>query len=429
MMEAEHFTETRAWLLPKKTRAGAGVFRGSIRHSVGAGLLYLVVLEGSIFGSGRLLEIGPVTVKMLLFGLTIIFTAWSLFALDRIRTVTMFLSVSFLALLGVATVNGLVHDATMSFIGGDLSPLLSFLVLPFFELTIRNRRVLSIVTRIMVLGATLLVAGYAAIFVSLAFRLVSFASLYEWVNAAGSEDFIFEGTNGNVFYKGAIYIVIAIFFLLFQKRLLSKMIAIVLSLSLVMVGSRGFFVAIAGAATIYVIIGPLRLTTKLVICTLAIFAGIALVPVVGPLLVKRASDEVRTNTISQVEDRATAASIILGHGFGVGVPERRGHMEIAYLEIFHKQGLMGLLWWAALFACIGIRFMRAIRRGNGDLAYPLMLTVAFIGLESLTNSFVNNPIGIYPILIVFVGLGVLSQSEGRKSALVPRLEKVRENPA
>src|SRR5438309_103984 len=128
-MEAEHFAGTRTWPLPKKIGAGVGLFRGDIRHSLGAGLLYLVVLEGSIFGSGRLLEIGPVTVKMLLFGLVILYTAWSLLALDRIRTSTTLLTVSLLALMGIAAVNGLSHDAKMSFIGSDVSPLLSFLVL------------------------------------------------------------------------------------------------------------------------------------------------------------------------------------------------------------------------------------------------------------------------------------------------------------
>src|SRR5690348_8538483 len=101
-MEAEHLAESRQWPFAEETRAGAGIFRGSIRHSVGAGLLYLVVLEGSIFGSGRLLQVGPVTVKMLLFGLTVIFTAWSLLALDRIRTSTALLTMSLLALLGIA---------------------------------------------------------------------------------------------------------------------------------------------------------------------------------------------------------------------------------------------------------------------------------------------------------------------------------------
>jgi O-antigen ligase len=420
-MEAERFAESGPWPLPKKIGAGRGILRGSIRHSIGEGLLYLVILEGAIFGSGRLLQVGPVTVKMLLFGLTIVFTAWSLLALDRIRTSTTLLTLSFMALLGIAVISGFGHDARMEFIGGDVSPLLSFLVLPFFELTIRSRRILLRVIRIMILGAMLLVVGYAAIFVSLAFRLVSFASLYQWINAAGPDDFIFEGSNGSVFYKGAIYIAIGIFFLMFQKRLLSKLIAIGLFASLAMVGSRGFFIALAVAAMLYVVIGPLRLTTKLALFILAILLGIGLAPVVAPLLVRHDSDEVRTNTIAQVEDRATVPTIFIGHGFGVGVPERHGHMEIAYLEIFHKQGLLGLFWWAAMFACIAIRFARAISHGNGEIAYPLLLTVVFIVVESATNSFVNNPIGIYPILIAFVGLGVLSQTKDQKEITAPSI--------
>lgn len=420
-MSTQSFANPRPRSSDRESRSGFGILRGSFRHSLGIGLLYCVVLEASIFGSGRLLQVGPVTVKMVLFALALIYTLWCLLSLDRIRLGTAILAASFLFLLCFATVNGLIHGAHMSLIEDDLSPLLSLLILPFFDLTIRTRHALSIAIKIMICGAMVIALGYLAILVSLLFRLVSFATLYQWISSVGSHDFIFKGTNGRVFYKGAIYIVIALLFLIFQKAKFSKIISIPLVFLLLMIGSRGFFLALVCTGLVYAMIGPFRSTTKAAVCVFALVLGVLSVPLLGPMLTRSAADQnsnrVRITTVSQVSDRTTITSTIVGHGFGIGVPERREHMEIAYLEIFYKQGLLGLLWWATLFTVLAVRFARSVSRGRGDLAYPLLLTSVFIALESATNPFINNPIGMYPILISLAGLGVLSRQPASHSSI------------
>ena len=129
--------------------------------------------------------IGPLTLKMWLFALMLLYTAWSLVCFDRIRLGTILLTASFAALLCLGGMNGVAHGANMEFLGEDVSPLLSFLALPFFELTMRTRQDILLVIRIVVIAAIVMACCYAVIVVSLWLSLwlgvASLGTLYEWL--------------------------------------------------------------------------------------------------------------------------------------------------------------------------------------------------------------------------------------------------------
>jgi hypothetical protein len=116
---------------------------------------------------------------------------------------------------------------------------------------------------------------------------------------------------------------------------------------------------------------------------------------------KSDSDRIRIVNFYEVIDRVNPASLLIGHGFGYGVPSRPIHMEISYLEIFHKQGLIGLLFWLILFFYIIIQYFK-ININYKYIAMPFLLSVIFIYLQSLTNPFMNNPIGLTMILLTIV---------------------------
>ncbi len=396
-------------LIANHERARGGF--GCLRTRVGSLLFFIITFEAALLGSGRLLEIGPFTAKMVLYALALLYTGWSLISLESLRYSTILLLISFAFLLTFGIINGLEHSAEMQYLGQDLSPLISFLVLPFYELTIRNERDVRKAFSIVVAAALTMAAGYAAILLSLFSGRISFETLYGWVSRVGGEDFIFEGDSGQVFYKGCLFIGIALFFLVFQKGRWAKAGAFVLFLSLFMVGARGFVLALALCGVIYVFIGPMSATKKLIAGFAAITLAVVLVPWVFAMFGdKSASNYDRLTQISEVYDRIAPSTVLMGHGFGMGVPIRPIHMEIMYLEIFHKQGIVGLLWWATLIGIAVIRWKRAVRGGKGQLAYPLLLAVVFICMESATNPFLNNPIGLYPFIICYVGLGVLAES-------------------
>ena len=51
------------------------------------------------------------------------------------------------------------------------------------------------------------------------------------------------------------------------------------------------------------------------------------------------SDAGRIAQIKEVISMTSVLSSFIGNGFGIGIPSRPVHMEISYLEIFHKQGI------------------------------------------------------------------------------------------
>jgi len=120
------------------------------------------------------------------------------------------------------------------------------------------------------------------------------------------------------------------------------------------------------------------------------------------------SDYIRMETLEQVIDATSPLSLAIGNGLGVGVQNRPVHMEVAYLEMFHKQGLVGLLWITSVFAVLCTRYVKA-RHANHPYAEPLFLSALFVAIESVTNPFINNPIGICVWIIALVGLDVITK--------------------
>jgi O-antigen ligase len=86
------------------------------------------------------------------------------------------------------------------------------------------------------------------------------------------------------------------------------------------------------------------------------------------------------------------------------------HMEISFLEIFHKQGLLGVFFWITIFVCICYSFYKADLNGNRKLALPFLLSTIFIYLQTMTNPYLNNPIGMSVVIISLIVLKRLENS-------------------
>ena len=127
------------------------------------------------------------------------------------------------------------------------------------------------------------------------------------------------------------------------------------------------------------------------------------------------SDNARYLQIREVVNAITPSSLIWGHGFGKGVASRPVHMEIAYLEIFHKQGLLGIAVWTFLFSNLVSLFKKA-RVHSTQIATAFFLSALFVFFQSLTNQYVNNPIGMGMVLIALTTLDFLTRSDNQRSA-------------
>jgi O-antigen ligase len=86
-------------------------------------------------------------------------------------------------------------------------------------------------------------------------------------------------------------------------------------------------------------------------------------------------------------------------------------MEISYLEIFHKQGILGLSIWAWLFASLWKRFYIRIGRdfkliNYKDETFAFFISAAFMFAISLTNPFINSPMGLGMLAIALICLQI-----------------------
>ena len=126
---------------------------------------------------------------------------------------------------------------------------------------------------------------------------------------------------------------------------------------------------------------------------------------------RESGDQLRVLTIEQVVDRITPFSFLFGHGFGNGVPIREVHMEMSYLEIFHKQGIIGLSFWTYLLYSI-CRYYKQVVGKYRRIAGAFFISASLIYVQSLFNPYLNNPIGMSTVLLAYFScrrLSLLSQ--------------------
>lgn len=96
-------------------------------------------------------------------------------------------------------------------------------------------------------------------------------------------------------------------------------------------------------------------------------------------------------------------NILVGKGLGIGVPIRPVHMELTYLEIFFKQGLLGLSFWLFILLYCIYKFKLAIKN-KIDLndILPWLTGVFIVYLQSITNPLLVNSIGMSFVIIAMI---------------------------
>ncbi|MBS9383922.1 MAG: hypothetical protein HEQ24_06640 [Dolichospermum sp. BR01] len=374
------------------------------------GLLSVIVLELMIGGSGRFLEVGSVTARMLLYVLAMIY---SLFLFARGTVINKYyinLTILFFILSSFSLLIGLFNHADPNLIWEDLKQLLYFPMIIFFSIVINTYAKVVKVSYLIKLSSIVLLVSYLSVLLAVQLGVIPFNVLYDFMS--DSDQFVFRGETGFV-YRGFIVLCFGVFFFVLEKHILSKIMGGFMFIGIVLTFTRGFIYS-----TILVLVSYLayfNLKTKnllnviLLIMLPSVIAASFLSWFLETLGDKGESDSVRLENIQQVLDGIDNTSFFIGHGLGVGVEIRPVHMEISYLEIFHKQGVLGLIFWTCILLILIIKFTSACRHGNNLIATSFFLSSIFVFIQSLTNPYLNNPIGMSIIIISIVCLDVLSK--------------------
>jgi hypothetical protein len=353
-----------------------------------------------IGGGGRFLEVGSVTFRMIFFLIAIVISIFMYVHKNSIKKNLVILIFSFSVLLLFSSVIGLANNASLDLVLEDVKPLSFFYMIFFFSLAINNIEDIELVNKIIKQGAVFLSISYLSVIILLFYGYIDFGTFYNKQNEIG--EVMFRG-DSLFFYKGFLYLCIGFFFFLLSKDKYKILFLILIFASIALTLTRGFIIFTALISCYYVFFinkaKVLKWMWALVLFGIVIIGGPLFIETLGD---RSDSDTVRYIQIDQVYDAVNPLSIFIGHGFGIGVPDRPVHMENSFLEIYHKQGLLGIAFWMMLFGYTVLLYFRIKDIDYKKTSLPFLLSVVFIFFQSLTNPFVNNPIGLSMLLITIV---------------------------
>lgn len=378
----------------------------------------LLLLELFLLGSGRLIEIGPLTARMIFFASAVFLALVIALYIQKIEKKTGIILIFFLCIISIATFNGIVSSAHIDMIVEDLKPLFFILMLLPFSLFIKTKKDITLVVKLIKLSSFILAILYLLFLVSMYLGVLDFSYVYSFLSGKSGE-FFFRGhsnENASFFYKGFLYLNIGFIFYIFSKNRYSKFFALILFVAILLTFTRGFLLALFVAFLFFYTL-DLRNKKSVLLMVFIVMVGIVLAPFIVELFGNRAeSDSIRFIQIYQVLEAITPLSFFIGHGFGIGVPIREMHMEIAYLEIFHKQGILGLLFWFAILSLI-VRTYKKINN-KSYIVKSFLVSAFFVYLQSATNPFLNNPIGMTVVLLSLTVLLRMRQFENRERKII-----------
>jgi len=392
-------------------------------------LFIIILIELVLGGGGRLIAVGPISLRMVLFLLAIIITGLHLLKGNKVNTKHVYLLFVFTGMLAIGTTVGLITGADKKLIWEDMKPLMFFYLLPFFGLAIKNENDTAEISKIISVSG--LVMAFAFLFVLLALftNAIKFIDFYNLADPFG--EFFFRGEY-SFFYKGFIYLCIGFLFVHLSYKKNRWWLLIVLLTAIILTFTRGLILAISLCYVVYYLFIK-RFYVRTIIACLAcglilFYAKTIYVTISEKLYVSNSntstpsnysdkllgdreySDNVRILQIKEVAFATTISSFVWGHGFGNGVASRPVHMEISYLEIFHKQGAIGIACWAIILLAL-IASYKNLSPLKSDLGDAYLLAALFVFFQSLTNQYINNPIGLGMILLSLVSLDVLSKKQ------------------
>lgn len=399
----------------------------------GAILLQIILLELILGGGGRFTVFGPVSLRMVLFGVAILYTIYRVWRGDRIGIQYSGLILLFVVITVFSMLLGLSGEAANTLVFEDVKPLSFFLILPFFVLTINDPDTLVKISKLIIYGALTLSITYLITLVLVNTGIIPFKAFYTLT--APTEELFYRGELA-FFYKGFIFLCIGLIFIYFRKPKHWAVLACIIVLAIILTFTRGFILALLLTALVYLMLEHTSLRLRLLVLPLLlvsaaiigfkgndIYAGISRTIYESELKPgftrdfkpenllgnRDFSNSERKKQLDQVLERTTLSSSLIGHGFGLGVPVRPVHMEISYLEIFHKQGILGLLFWGLIFFMLTKRYFSASRK-YAALSSAFYFGALFIFFQSMTNQYFNNPIGMSFILVALVSLDVTSSA-------------------
>jgi len=373
--------------------------------------LTVVLLELFLGGTGRLVEFTSfLTLRMCLFLIYMCLIIVYLLIKRTLPVEVIVIVVFFLLLNILSSVVGYVGGAASPAIFEDVKPLLNTFLIGYLAFSVKTAADIRYLVNLLKISSVLLTVLHLVLY-CIFLKYSDIAILYNAINSAESNNtvFLFKGDSGFVNYTGDIYLCVG--FIVWEQYTKNSwvkyLVLLLITIAIVLTGTRGLIVALAAVYFVKWLVLKFNYKSLIYIAFGIVIVLSVYLNIKNNIGDKVESDETRYEQINEVKERVTPLSFVVGHGYGIGVPVKPIHMEISFLEIFHKQGIIGLAYY---FTVLFIAY-RAYKRSQQQNSIGFFMCFLFIFFVSTTNPYVNHPLGITVIAIAIISMLKLGELE------------------
>lgn len=376
------------------------------------GLFMVTLFELFVGGGGRLLHLGPITVRMILFGVCLLATlAVILLRLRRMEGVRLALLLVLVYLLVhvFGLLVGAFHGADTSDMVGEFQQSLYWLAAPFFALVLQSPDMVRRASWIVRAAGLALATGYLGVLALLAVGKLSILQVLPILTDSG--EVIVRGDNF-LFYKGFLYLGISIIFYVAIRGRFWKTLTFLVALALVLTLTRGFLLSVSISVVLMLAAQGRKLVAGGALALAA--AGAFVVFIYVPSLNEKISES-QAGSISQrqqdfveIVNHLDAEALLIGDGYGATVNDRL-NIENSFLWAVWKLGVVGLAFWLMPLALCAYYYFRIPDRGKHYLANAFFFGAVLVNIQTLTNPYLNNPIGLSYMLVAIFSLRTLAR--------------------
>lgn len=373
-------------------------------------IFFLSLFEIFIGGGGNFFKYSGISLRMVFFGLNMFFFAIYVLKKSKFNITLVYITLLFIILHILSTIIGIYNDAPLEYLKANFQGSLIFILLPYYAFKINSIEKVEHIYSLIKKSAIVLVIFHFLFMYILKIKLFDFNYIYAIISQY--QDIKFRDEQF-FFYSGFIYICIGILFFIKDNTFKNKIISIILFISVIATLTRGFIFFTAFVVSLYYFILSKNVKMKLYLIILGILFSIFIIPFLAENRSERSkyiSDDIRIQTNNEVIKNTNISSFLLGHGFGKGVSIRPVFIENSFIDIFYKQGIIGLAFWFFLFFYLSYKTYLLKKNIYFSKGVIFWLSTMFIYLQSFSNPFVNNTIGIPFIMLSISSLLIYKKS-------------------
>jgi hypothetical protein len=382
-------------------------------------LLGLVVTDLTLGGNGYLITFAGLRIRDILYVACIGWAALRLTLLDRVRLEPWLLAflAGFAAVTGFGAWLGHSNGYANAAIFAELKPLAYFPMLIFFLVAIRDVDDVRLVVKILAWGGAAVGLAYLALHAVTYSELVPYSTAFYILRQ--SDEFIFRygPYQAGFLYKGMFYACIAAIFLLLDRGRLSQIVGGLVVIAVALTVTRSFSYALAAVLLVALPLSAARFrlaasaVTIVLVTTAAMHFEMTAAISRGQIeddqsTMARQTDKLRSEDIRFIVSNVSSKTLFIGNGLGSPIRHRQ-RTELTYLEILHKQGLIGLVPWAVLFGWLTLLYWRA---RSEKLALPFFLSGLFVYAASAALTFLPGSIGMGVVFLSVASLSALART-------------------